>query len=452
MNEIGSNARDDSIVRRWCASKGPGWLTGEQLGAGGTAPVFEVTSPQGLRALKIYDASFSSGAKGEIEQKRIEQQLALTGHNCPSLVQIYEGGRFEDRLYLLMSRAPGTELEKRLRDVPRNRIRHIVDQVVRATLFLKSKDLCHRDIKAANIFVSDDFEQVTLLDISVVRNIHDPVGVGTDHDGQLPVVATARYSPPEYLFRLLEPGPKLWHALNIYQLGALLHDLIKKEPLFETEYIKSKDNRYRFAWIVATASRKIDAEDVDQDLVFTARRSLDIDWERRSILRLEDFLADSNARQASALRFLGLASDHIPNTQSEDVSGRHQRALEISRGLEDAIVKYLRGNAVTATHELMPGLTDTSKLLTFRWNSPTPEADATFRRIEFQLTIQLLLRPGGYSFGVSAKLSASISDTERSVSMELPEASDGSGVEATLARQVEAAFAKLAIDITRAEI
>src|SRR5690348_14844169 len=112
-----------------------------------------------------------------------------------------------------MSRAPGKELETRLSVVPRNRIRHIVDQIARAVLFLRQYDLCHRDIKSANIFVSDDFESVTLLDLSVLRDIHDPLGIGTDHDGQLPVVATARYSPPEYLFRLLDPGPKLWHAL-----------------------------------------------------------------------------------------------------------------------------------------------------------------------------------------------------------------------------------------------
>jgi serine/threonine protein kinase len=323
--EMADNTEKDdpglALARLWCERKGIGWSVRGRLGTGGTAPVFEIQSPEGLRALKIYDASFSTGEKGQIELQRINQQLALKGHDCSSLVQVYEGGTFEERLYLLMSRAPGRELEKRLEDIPRNKIRHIVDQVARAALFLHSKDLCHRDIKAANIFVSDDFNQVTLLDISVIRNIHDPVGAGSDRDGRLPVLATARYSPPEYLFRLVEPGPKLWHALNIYQLGGLLHDLIMREPLFQAEYLKSSENRYRFAWIIATAIPKVEADDVDQDLMFTARQSLDKDWERRSTLRLQDFLAESEVQQDRAFQFLGLSTS-APAGRGGDISHR----------------------------------------------------------------------------------------------------------------------------------
>src|SRR5262245_54982324 len=106
-------AKDEpiEIARLWCASRGKSWSVSAELGKGGTAPVFEVISPDGPMALKIYDAKFSTGEKGEIEEKRIDQQLALKGHDCPYLVQIYDGGRFEKRLFLLMSRASGTELE-----------------------------------------------------------------------------------------------------------------------------------------------------------------------------------------------------------------------------------------------------------------------------------------------------------------------------------------------------
>ena len=304
-----SAARD--IAARWCRAKGDSWILGPQLGAGGTAPVLEVTSPDGPRALKVYDEEFSSGHLGHIEHSRIQQQLSLQNHDCPSLIQVYEGATFEDRLYLLMSRAPGTELEKRLPDVPRSKIRGIVHDVARACLFLQSRDICHRDIKAANVFVSDDFDHATLLDISVIRGIHDPVGVGTDHDGQLPVLATARYSPPEYLFRLIEPGPDLWHSLTIYQLGALLHDLIARTPLFQAEYEQSRSNRYRFAWVVATQTPRLQASDVADDLLFIAHRALDKDWTRRSALRIDDFLHDPKSRQRHAFQMLGMLRDFV---------------------------------------------------------------------------------------------------------------------------------------------
>jgi len=446
-----ANIEDDTslaLARLWCEKKGTPWSVRDRLGTGGTAPVFEIDSPEGLRALKIYDESFSVGDKGEIELNRLEQQLTLRGHDCSSLVQVYEGGKFEERIYLLMSRAPGRELEKCLKDVPRSKIRQIVDQVARAAIFLQSKKLCHRDIKSANIFVSDDFSQATLLDISVIRNIHDPVGAGSDRDGRLPVLATARYSPPEYLFRLLEPGPKLWHALNIYQLGGLLHDLIMREPLFQEEYLKSSDNRYRFAWIIATAIPGIEADDVDQDLVFTARQALDKDWERRSALSLQDFLAESDIRQDRAFQYLGLSSAKMIADEGDTVSKKLGRLREVSSRLEESVLQFLRKNNVMAKHELKHGQNDSSKLLVYSWESQG-EAISESKIINYQLTLHLLEQSGGYRFRMSAKLAIIEDGKGREVTMELPELPDNNSIEGGLIKQAESVFAKLAVAITK---
>ena len=445
----GSENSDESllIARRWCEGKGTGWSVRAPLGEGGTAPVFEVVSPDGPKALKIYDAKFSAGKKGQIEQKRIDQQLALKEHECPFLVQVYDGGRFEGRLYLLMSRASGTELEKRLTDVPRNKIRQIVDQVARAAIFLKGKGLCHRDIKAANVFISDDFEHCTLLDISVIRDVSDPVGVGTDHDGQLPIVATARYSPPEYLFRLIETGPDLWHALNVYQLGALLHDLIMREPLFQAEYLKSAENRYRFAWIIAMTDPVLHADDVDHDLMLTARRALDKKWQRRSDLRLEDFLADSNVQQAHALQVLGLGIAAGSIQEPDNVAARLQRVMAVASYLKERVVQYLIDKGVRAIHDIHPGANDMSKVILFRWDAP--ERGTTSRQVELQLDLRLLLQSQGYCFALSARLATNLNGEKIVVDMALPDLQDNPSVEPNLFDYAVDAFEKLAIRITR---
>jgi serine/threonine protein kinase len=445
-----NNDESLQIAQRWCGSKGQGWSVCASLGEGGTAPVFEVVSPEGPRALKIYDAKFSEGDKGEIEYRRIEQQLALKGHDCPYLVQIYDGGRVEGRLFLLMGRAPGAELEKRLKDIPRGKIRQIVDQVTRAAIFLRGKGLCHRDIKAANVFISDDFNHCTLLDISVIRDVTDPIGVGTDHDGQLPVVATARYSPPEYLFRLIEPGPELWHALNVYQLGALLHDLIMREPLFQAEYLKSHEsNRYRFAWIVATVDPAVQADDADRDLMLTARRALDKNWQRRSVLTLEGFLADAAVHKAKALQVLGVALDKDSIQQTDDLSARLQRVREVAGDLKDAFTEHLRKNSVTAYHDVRPGPHDTSKLIVFHWDAPT-EMDL-LQRIELQVELQLLAQGIVHRFGVTVKLEIQQDNQGKSVNMVLPELQDDAEVGKRLLGSVVDTFGQLAMDITRGD-
>jgi serine/threonine protein kinase len=452
MGKIVEHTDSFKIAVAWCKRKGPGWGVLGQLGTGGTAPVFELSSPNGSRALKIYDADFSSGRKGGVELKRIEQQLALCGHNCPYLVQVYEGATFEGRLYLLMSRAPGRELEQRLSDVPPDKIRGIVDQVARAAIFLRGKNLCHRDIKAANIFVTDDFENATLLDISVIRNINDPVGSGTDQDGQLPMLATARYSPPEYLFRLVDTGPELWHALTVYQLGALLHDLIMRECPFEAEYTRSKENRYRFAWIIATVLPRVQADNVDQDLVFTAQRALDKDWQRRSVLRLEDFLADMIVQRKHALQSLGLDNGHGTVQNSEDVASKLQRLRQISGGLEVRVLELLRTKGVIGKHELKPGASDSSRLLIFSWEVPGVQGEPGLRPIELRLDIHVVARLDGYRFRLSARVETVVGGVRRESAIELPELQDEQDIESTLLTQVEAAIGDLAIDITRSKV
>ena len=437
------------IARRWCAAKGNGWSVSASLGEGGTAPVFEVMSPDGPKALKIYDAKFSLGEQGEIEKKRIDQQLDLKGHDCPFLVQIYEGGRFENRLFLLMGRAPGTELEKRLDVVPRNRIRQIVDQVARAAIFLRDRGLCHRDIKAANVFISDTFEHCTLLDISVIRNVSDPIGLGTDHDGQLPIVATARYSPPEYLFRLLEPGADLWHALNVYQLGALLHDLIMREPLFQEEYKKSAQNRYRFAWIIATTNPTVTANDVDRDLVLTAQRSLDKDWQRRSVLAIEEFLSDTNVQQHHALQVLGLEIDSGTISGQSDLTTNLQRVVEIAKVLDGSIILYFREKGVTVRHETHPGPNDVSRLLSFKWTTPAVGDNSARPPVELKVTLQLEKRLNGSHFALSLELHTQVNAKDMCRQLALPELLDQAGIDTSLTRQAISGFEQLALKINQ---
>ena len=81
MPEPRAEAPASEVAARFCGARS-GWVLGKQLGAGGTAPVLEVNTPDGSLALKINDTECSSGERGEIEEKRIEKQVALKGHTC----------------------------------------------------------------------------------------------------------------------------------------------------------------------------------------------------------------------------------------------------------------------------------------------------------------------------------------------------------------------------------
>ena len=434
-----------AIAKRWCAVAGAGWEVRMQLGRGGTAPVFSLQTPLGERALKIYDAAFSNGDKGIIEERRVAHQVRLGDHDCPQLIKVFNGGRFEDRLVVLMSRAPGKELEKMLQEVPRQKIRSIVDQVARACLFLRGNGLCHRDIKSANIFVTEDFEHVTLLDTSVMRDIDDHVGLGTDHGDQLPVVATARYSPPEYLFRLVDPGPVLWHAVDVYQLGGVLHDLIMRQPLFEIEYQQAKENRYRFAWVVATVDPTVEATDVDQDLIFTARRALDKDWKKRSGLTLEEFLANAENQRVRALDALGISKRSTPN-KTQDVVGALQRISEIALSLEPVVLEHLRKQGVTAQHFVDPGVDDRTKRLRFVWPGANQSVSGD---IEWGIVVSLRDSSAGRVIEAESDLKSIVAGTQQTASIRLPALADSPQAISRLQEAVGGALGVLAAQLVK---
>lgn len=427
-----------TIAQAWCAERG--WDLIDEAGRGGTAPVYGVRSADGERALKIYDEEFSTGERSHLQKERVELQVALGDHDCPSLIKVYEGGTFRERLYVLMNRAPGKELEKVLPAVPREQIRHVVDQVARAALFLRKNGFTHRDIKSANVFVTEDCQTVTLLDVSTIRDIHDPVGLGTDHGDQLPVVATARYSPPEYLFRLIEPGEELWSLVDTYQLGALLHDLIMRRPMFSEEYAAAKENRYRFAHIVATRSPPVKADDVDADLVFLARRALVRDWTQRRDLTLESFLADRKTRQTNALSMIGFGRSNGRRRRGGG-NDYFRRLQEIARTMEADLTVRLREEGVTAERTVEP-TENRGMVATFRWNTPLEEGSA-----RTTLEVRLHGKREGDKLRISGQtlLEGPTPAGLRAVSLPLPVVADAEDAGLSVARYVMMAMGDLAV-------
>ena len=125
----------------------------------------------------------------------------------------------------------------------------------------------------------------------------------TDNGNQRPFLATAQYSSPDYLFRLDEPTSKLWRGLNIYQVGAVLHDLIKKEPLFKHEM--SLGNRWLVARAVLTKQPSFEDSVSNRLLALKALASRclvkDLDT-RIALVGWEDFQLEGAVDSVRALR------------------------------------------------------------------------------------------------------------------------------------------------------
>lgn len=220
------------------------------LAAGGSAAIFKVSYEDGSRVFKVFNPSFFQEAGGDAERRRLEVQRHLIGHKCPSLVQTYRVDEAENTAFMEMEFIPWPQLTEKLALIPDEAVTSLIMQLVDAVRYLEKHDIVHRDIKPENIHISPDFKCLKLLDLGVAREFSMPESEEaaiTDHGNNRPFLATAQYSSPEYLFRLDEPSVNLWKGLNFYQVGAVLHDLIMKKPIFQQEMCLG--NR----WLVARA-------------------------------------------------------------------------------------------------------------------------------------------------------------------------------------------------------
>jgi eukaryotic-like serine/threonine-protein kinase len=315
-------------LRRYLDSSG-GYEELKFLDAGGSAAVYMVRRENGLRAVKVFDPELFTGSSAASSRRRLDVQRRLVEHACPSLIQTYFAAEAEDTAFIEMEFIDWPQLTKLLNVIPDDAVGPLMSQLVGAVRFLESLNIVHRDIKPENIHVSTDFTQLKLLDLGVAREFdlqEENEAAITDAGARRPFLATAQYSPPEYLFRLDEPTKKLWRGLNFYQVGAVLHDLIKKEQLFQHEI--SMGNRWLVARAVLTKPHVF--SDADQNRLSAekavALRCLTKDLDTRlALVGWEDFQFDRFDNPLSALKSrLAKGPGHLGELSKEASTARLQ--------------------------------------------------------------------------------------------------------------------------------
>ena len=265
------------------------WTVTDLVGVGGTSVVLLATSGTESVAIKVLAKDLTQGADERLantERERLQRQLSMQGRVHPNIVRIRGSGKCSRTGYdyLIMDYVTDKTLKEILQEIPRERIRHIIQQVAGAALYLHEQcGHVHRDIKPANIAVALPDCRVTLLDLGVMRPV---IGATATDQGVSvpPFVGTKRYAPPEFLDGIVVRDSNGWLAVTFYQLGGILHDLIMRKRLFDD---LDEDEAIRRA--VHSDVPRIEAPDVPADLVQLAcdclqkdpvlRRSL-VSWGR----------------------------------------------------------------------------------------------------------------------------------------------------------------------------
>ena len=140
----------------------------ERLGTGGFASVYRAYDPllDIERAIKVLHRHLADDPT--IRDRFIREGRALARIRHPNLVQVFDAGEAEGRVYLTMELVRGTSLEHILQErgrLPLPELVPIVDEVADALAAVHAAQLVHRDIKPDNILLEQGTNRAVLLDL-----------------------------------------------------------------------------------------------------------------------------------------------------------------------------------------------------------------------------------------------------------------------------------------------
>jgi serine/threonine protein kinase len=202
---------------------------------GKSAAVFLATQPDKSKvALKIFDNDIIDRYGQEIQVQRIQQEISLKAHSIPGLIEILDGGKEiigdTNYFFIVMSFVEGMNLYEYINSesYPESFVKKVAVTLFEVTEELLKKNIAHRDIKPENIMVTGSGE-IILMDLGVLKLIGEPSASDVE---QKQFLGTLLYAPPEFLTRKEEDTLDGWRAVNYYQIGAVMHDLIMKKIIF----------------------------------------------------------------------------------------------------------------------------------------------------------------------------------------------------------------------------
>lgn len=211
-----------------------GYTVERMLGSGGMGEVYLAQHPRLPRydALKVLRTNISADPD-YVERFNREADLAAKLWH-PHIVGIHDRGKNRGRLWISMDFVDGTDASRLLHDrhpggMPLPEVLDIVKAVASALDYAHGRGLLHRDVKPANILISDGDHgerRILLGDFGVARDLGDSAGHGLTATNM--TVGTPAYAAPEQLMGLDLDG-----RTDQYSLAATTYHLLTGSPLFD---------------------------------------------------------------------------------------------------------------------------------------------------------------------------------------------------------------------------
>ena len=208
------------------------WKPTGYISHGKSAVVLSAQHGKRTAVLKVFHPALVEQYGWHAQQIRIERERSLIDKHHENIVTIIDAGLCEktEYFFVIMEAAEGRPLSEVLNSIPSDKIASLIKQLASAAMQLELWGFAHRDIKPSNIHISEDYSSLKLLDFGVMKPHGDDSA--TLLQASKSFIGTHQYSPPEMIHGREENSPEGWRAITFYQIGAVLHDLIIKQPIF----------------------------------------------------------------------------------------------------------------------------------------------------------------------------------------------------------------------------
>ncbi|MBN2318593.1 MAG: serine/threonine-protein kinase [Acidobacteria bacterium] len=215
-----------------------------QIGRGGMGEVYQAKDQKLGRdvAIKVLPEEFAKDADRVARFQREAKLLASLNH--PNIAAIYGLEESDGINFLVMELVEGQTLDDKIKSgaIPVEEALKLALQITEALEAAHDKGVIHRDLKPANIKVTPD-NKVKVLDFGLAKafagdseniNLSNSPTLSDAATQQGIILGTAAYMSPEQA-----RGKPVDRRADIWALGVVLFEMLKRQPLFSGEDVSS---------------------------------------------------------------------------------------------------------------------------------------------------------------------------------------------------------------------
>ncbi len=194
------------------------------LGRGGMGVVYKARDRRLKRLVALKMLSSFDNPDDLLRFKAEAEIYARLQH--PHIVQIFEVGQHEGRLFLVLELVTGGSLADRLKGVPlpARSAAEMVATLAAAVHVAHLAGIVHRDLKPGNVLLAaDDTPKVT--DFGLAKSMDQP----SDQTQTGALIGTPSYMAPE---QACGKGKNAGPTIDVYALGAILYEALTGRPPF----------------------------------------------------------------------------------------------------------------------------------------------------------------------------------------------------------------------------